>query len=88
MNLRSTKLLLLATATVDSRKLLLRSRNLIKDDIVAIVSSADTDEISQLELFNELSASFVTTSLASEETGEESIIAIDSLDDATSTTVS
>eukprot|EP00956_Cyclotella_meneghiniana_P004973 scaffold6157_cov120-Cyclotella_meneghiniana.AAC.1 len=86
MNLRSTKLLLLATATVDSRKLLLRSRNLIKDDIVAIVSSADTDEISQLELFNELSASFVTTSLASEETGEESIIAIDSLDDATSTT--
>ena len=88
MNLRSTKLLLLATATVDSRKLLLRSRNLIKDDTVAIVSSADKDEVSQVELFNELSASFVTTSLASEETGEESIIAIDSLDDATSTTVS
>ena len=80
MNVRSTKLWLLSMATtVDSRKLL-RSRNLIKDAMVSV----DNDDFSQVELFNELSTSFVSASLALEETGEESI-AIDSFDDLTTT---
>lgn len=46
--------------------------------------SVDNDDFSQVELFNELSTSFVSASLALEETGEETI-AINSFDDLTTT---